>query len=314
LVAEQHCIVTCPSAIQDGVPHELRLICQESFGLQPSIVQCSARTTVDEFSEAILVDVEDEFEMGTQSLTLSASVSPMKGRSPSRFGSKLNLDERRIADVIIATNLDLAPQQVQVQVLELLRTNRIFTRTSMHTAPKDGMLIVVLSNPQARLYKHLNDMVAMSHHHDLEDGLPRQERLFQDDILPPSFSKQEVHHFRELAQSASITGEIAEYLHNVVLFMRLNRHIKGGVTATATRQLRALASALAPLHGIDFVTPSLIALATRKVYPHRLILATADTERSLQWGSDPDAVKQMLEGVTVDEAIEDVLTSVETPL
>ena len=60
--------------------------------------------------------------------------------------------------------------------------------------------------------------------------------------------------------------------------------------------------------------PSLVALAARKVYPHRLVLATADTERSLQWGSDPQAVKEMLEGVTVEDAIEDVIDSVETPL
>lgn len=111
-----------------------------------------------------------------------------------------------------------------------------------------------------------------------------------------------------------MTGEVAGYLYNVVVFMRLHRYIAGGVTALATRQLRNNAQALAILHGLNFVTPSLVDLAVRKTYPHRLILATAETERSLQWGSDSSVVAKLLEGVTAETAIETVLESVETPL
>ena len=121
-------------------------------------------------------------------------------------------------------------------------------------------------------------------------------------------------HLRTLSDQVRMTGEVAAYLHNVVIFMRMSRYVKGGVTAAATRHLRAVAMALAPLHGLDYVPPSLIALAARKVYPHRLVLATAETERSLQWGSDPVAVKEALDGLTAEDVIDDVLGSVETPL
>lgn len=96
--------------------------------------------------------------------------------------------------------------------------------------------------------------------------------------------------------------------------MRLSRYVNGGVTAPATRQLKALVKALAVVHGLDYVSPSLVDLAVRKVYAHRLVLATAETERSLQWGSDPGVVKRALRGFTVERAIEEVLASVETPL
>lgn len=183
----------------------------------------------------------------------------------------------------------------------------------MHTTPKSFLIVVVLSRPGARLNKHLNDMFAMSHHHPEEDGLPHLEGTADID-LKSAFSADDVKNLRTMAEGVRLTGEIAAYLHNIVVFIRSSRYVKGGVTAAATRHLRALAMALAPLHGLDYVSPSLISLATRKVYPHRLILATAETERSLQWGSDPQAVHEMLEGMTADDVIEDVLGSVETPL
>lgn len=73
-------------------------------------------------------------------------------------------------------------------------------------------------------------------------------------------------------------------------------------------------SALAPLHGLDYVPPSLVALATRKIYPHRITLTTPESERSMQWGSSLEAVREVLEGVTVDDVMEDVLHQVEVPL
>lgn len=111
-----------------------------------------------------------------------------------------------------------------------------------------------------------------------------------------------------------MTAEVAAYLHNITLFMRLSRYLAGGVSALATRHFRTIVHALAPLHDLTYCPPSLVALAARKIYPHRLILATADNERSLQWGSEPKVVEEMLEGVTVEEAIEIILKSVEAPL
>lgn len=62
------------------------------------------------------------------------------------------------------------------------------------------------------------------------------------------------------------------------------------------------------------MTPSLVALAARKIYPHRIVLTTPENERSLQWGSDIEAVRQMLDGVVVEDVIDDVLAQVEVPL
>lgn len=58
----------------------------------------------------------------------------------------------------------------------------------------------------------------------------------------------------------------------------------------------------------------MIALAARKIYPHRIVITAPENERSMQWGSSLEAVKAVLEGVMVEDVIEEVLESVEVPL
>ncbi|WPG99511.1 Hypothetical protein R9X50_00232600 [Acrodontium crateriforme] len=314
LISEEHCILSSSSNSTENLKEELHLVCSELFGLQVATIDCSAQTNVDEFSEAILVDVADEDDHDSFDREIgSRTQSAVPGSD--RFGGVNNtLDNRRIADVIIAKNIDLASPNVQVQTLELLRTKRIFTRTAMHLAPKSLLFVAVVSKPEARLTHHLNDMFAMSHFHDADLGFSRTEDRFEGQHSTNGFHQNEVKSLRVQARNVHITAEMAGYLHNVVIFMRLSRYVKSGVTATATRNLRTLAKTLASLHGLEFLTPSLVALAARKIYPHRLVLATSETERSLQWGSDPEAVRQMMDGLTVELVIEEVIASVESPL
>ena len=111
-----------------------------------------------------------------------------------------------------------------------------------------------------------------------------------------------------------LSPDVRAYMHNIVVFMRMHRAVASGVTPHATRHLYALTHALSPLHGLDFITPSLVALAVRKIYPHRIVIVAPEDEMSLQWGSELEAVKVYLDGITGEDIIEDVLERVETPL
>lgn len=75
-----------------------------------------------------------------------------------------------------------------------------------------------------------------------------------------------------------------------------------------------MSSILPCLHGLNYIPPSLVTLAVRKVFAHRIVIATPETERSMQWGSDRGAVEEALEGMTPERVIEEVLASVEVPL
>ncbi|KJX98310.1 hypothetical protein TI39_contig418g00007 [Zymoseptoria brevis] len=316
LVAGEHCIFSTAVESVKDLQEEIRVSCERTFGVQPAVIECTSKTTVDEFNESLLVETDDEFEDaserrdGTTLPTFEFDLSPPTDRTPGRFGSIGNtLDDRRIADVVIATGLDTAEESVQVQAFELLRSRRILTRASMHLAPKNLLFVAILSRPKARLSRHLNDMFCMSHVHLDEDGLPYTDGLMQKHNAP-TLKPEDLCSLRELAANIALTAEMAQYLHNVVVFLRNSRYVKGGVTAAATRQFRVLSMALAPLHGLTYVPPSLVALAARKVYLHRLILATPQNEKSLLWGSETEAIQELLDGVTVEDVIEDVLDNI----
>ena len=87
-----------------------------------------------------------------------------------------------------------------------------------------------------------------------------------------------------------------------------------GASLIGRNSLADLARCLAPIHGIDFVTPSLVSLAARKIYPHRIAITSPEDERSMQYGSNLSAVASMLEGLRPEDVIEDVLQQVEAPL
>lgn len=67
---------------------------------------------------------------------------------------------------------------MQIQALELLRTRRIFTRTSVQTAPRQFLFVPVLaagSGGEARVTGHLNDFLFVAHWHDPELGFVNVE-------------------------------------------------------------------------------------------------------------------------------------------
>jgi hypothetical protein len=258
-------------------------------------------------------------------------------------------DNKTIANVIIAKNLDEAPRQVQIQALELMRTKRIYTRTSVQNAPKRFLFIALLAGGDGpRLTKHLNDYMFISHFHDPEDGFPNLEDIYDDgssissvvkkspiqepDTLDATISaavrhvpifcpthadqSQDIDHLTELSHHTTVSVEVKQYQQNIISFLRLHRAVAGGISAPATKHFDKLTRCLAPLHDLSYATPSLVDLAARKIYLHRVQIVKAEKERSMQWGSDLDAVATLLEGIGAEDVIEDVLgtAGAETPL
>lgn len=154
------------------------------FGLPHAVVDCSQHTSLDDFVHAILTVEENP----------ARSNSPVNARHESYFLQTPNfqsisrspvtetfVDNKTIANVIIAKNLDEAPKAVQIQVLELMRTKRMYTRTSVQHAPKHFLFIALLAGGEGpRLTKHLNDHMFISHFHDPEHGFPNLEDGFDD--------------------------------------------------------------------------------------------------------------------------------------
>ncbi|KAK4034891.1 hypothetical protein C8A01DRAFT_18384 [Parachaetomium inaequale] len=420
LIAREHCLISTEPDSVDELAEELRLVASKTFNLSSAIISCHAHTTLDEFATGLFVHparappspantrsvspYRPRHEQSQLSAGGPASSSgsyfplspspriggPISPISPSAGGSSSQIVQPRIANVVLAKDLDGAPRAVQIQALELLRTRRIFTRTSVQTAPKQFLFIALVgasSGGQARVTPHLNDFFYLSHWHDPEeDGFPyldeeldRQTGANDDDddgasttsstsvvklsnrhsslgttptttglglpsldhhqpsplyeppphsppdpSPPPSlpFTDPEISSLSLLSRTAHAPISITRYQSNLTSFLRTHRAVMPGcITPTATRHLAQLAKSLAPLHGLDYVTPSLVGLALRKVYLHRIRLVEAENperERSVQWGSELEMVRGLLllslsGGWGVEEVLEEVLGWVRVP-
>ncbi|KAI9709548.1 MAG: hypothetical protein M1820_003308 [Bogoriella megaspora] len=328
LIANQHCIVDADtSAALHDVEQKLQSAASDTFELSCAVVDCNEKLTVEDFSNAILTDSRDEDESihpsgPDEPSYFSREPGRIRSSRTSRFNTRPGaslLDSRRVADIVIAKNLNVAHHHVQIQALELIRGKRIFTRTAVHAAPKRFLFIALIcSNEGGPLLDHLNDQFCLSHPYSTADHANDVSTPYTPGGLKGTnavqIQTQDVDYLQTLASEVRITAEVRGYLHNILTFLRAHRAVAGGISATATRHLNVLVRALAPLHALTFVPPSLVALAVRKVYSHRLLLVAPEDERSLQWGSDVEAVKELLEGLTVEDVIEDVLKTVEVPL
>lgn len=70
---------------------------------------------------------------------------------------------------------------------------------------------------------------------------------------------------------------------------------------------------LAPFHGIDYVTPALVALAAKKIYPHRIVIASPSRERSTLYGTDVATAGDLLRDLDPHKVIQEVLDTVDCP-
>ncbi|OAL37102.1 hypothetical protein AYO20_03579 [Fonsecaea nubica] len=361
LVAQHHCLVVASDDLLDDLASELALIVRDMFSLSYIILDRDDLRSIKTFGAAILDDDNNEcddiphgsdIDVESSGMLHSKVSSVNFGGGSSHFVDTQKLDTRRVVNVIIAKNFNLAHQDVQIQALELIRKRRIYSRTTVHLAPAVFLLLplVATSSKHIRLNKHLvrkahspctqssfsqNDRIFMSHSHTLEDGFPNLEEL--DDATnsgdhdstysysrSPSVRRQQmiasrridaklIEQLRAHGQTATITPEIRRYLQDIVAFLRMERGVDGGVSPYATTLFLALAKYLAPLHGIDYVTPSLVALAAKKIYPHRIIMATPARERSTQYGTDLASARYLLEDLDPDKVIQNVLDAVECP-
>ena len=214
LATREHGIISTPASTLDDVVVEVRLAASNTFGLTCSVVDCNEDTTLEDFTAGLLYPPARPASSASSRRKSSAASTPssdsyfslqrQKHRNPSiaplttisgpgsGIGSETPIAQRQIASCVIARNLDLAPRLVQIQALELLRTRRIFTHTTVHAAPRNFVFLPVLEASRAgdaRLTHHLNDFLSLAHWHDPDDGFVNLEEAEQRGlglVAPPS--------------------------------------------------------------------------------------------------------------------------------
>ncbi|EGD96648.1 hypothetical protein TESG_04082 [Trichophyton tonsurans CBS 112818] len=331
LVAKESCLIDTPSSTLDDLVKELILISREIFGLSYAVIECTADTSLEEFNATILESRRRPSEL----LQREKNISKARLRQDKLWGNGRN----ETVNVIIARNYDHISQSIQVQTLEMLRTRRVHTKTATYSLPNNFIFIPILSSEarqlSSRLNNHLNEYISISHYHDPSVGLVNLEgdgsSLVDERGSPSSAAwnssytakltektavilEEDIDYLRGLIPSVTVSTEVYCYAENIINFLRFNRAVFCGITAPATRQFHKIVKCLASLHGVDYVPPSLVALAAKKIYRHRITIAKPQQDRSMMYGSDINAVEKILSSVTPESIVEDVLAEVEAPL
>lgn len=117
-----------------------------------------------------------------------------------------------------------------------------------------------------------------------------------------------------MSQRVQVDVDVTRYQMNIVSFLRMHRAVAEGITPSGTKHLDKLMRCLAPLHKLDYVTPALVGLAAKKVYLHRIRITSAESERSVYWGSKVEAVAALLDGLGPEQVVDEVLGMVTAPL
>lgn len=205
LISREHGIISTPAHALDDLIQELRLIASRIFGLTCVVVECGPNTTLEDFAAGLLYPPKSQQPQQHQQPQPSTSPSERRSsqghhastRMESYFVSSPQRQPRgsispmtaintpapaqKIANCILARNLDRAPRSVQIQALELLRTRRIFTRTAVQRAPTTFLFVPVLEAEMAgmgrRVTDHLNDFFSLAHWHDPDDGFVNVEEV-----------------------------------------------------------------------------------------------------------------------------------------
>ncbi|RAK75736.1 uncharacterized protein BO72DRAFT_449453 [Aspergillus fijiensis CBS 313.89] len=315
LAVHEHCRVETADTNVHDVAKELALICPNTFGLTQVIVDCSYATTFDTFLSEI-------------STPQSGNGRTKPSRSPGQTF--------QIPNVIIAKNFNHVGDEIQRSVLELMRSKRLSLQTGIWEAPTDFLFVPLIARTgerdQPSLNSHLNDHLFISHYQDPEDGYVYLEedtdwlsegQVSASSVIRKSEAQPEKGHphiDRELldklqrsSEAVTVGADITRYQQDIVVFLRLSRAVAGGISTRSNLHFKAFSRLLAVLHGLDFVTPSLVALAAKKVFRHRIVMARPADDRSLQYGSDLGAVAKVLEYANPDTILEGVLT-LEAPL
>jgi hypothetical protein len=120
--------------------------------------------------------------------------------------------------------------------------------------------------------------------------------------------------FKSRFSQVTIVPEIKRYIYDIVIHVRCHRCVSTGFPTRSITDLELLSQCLCVLFDREYVIPTVVKLACRKLIPFKIRMVAPDLEPTLQYGSDADLVKELLRRMTPKLVLEDVLRKVSPPL
>jgi hypothetical protein len=136
------------------------------FGLKYAVLSAEDLDYIDVFGDAILEQYEEPSEESKPMVSaegdivssLGSKLANVSVRAASLASSNdMRLDTRKVVNVLIMKDFNLACHDVQIQTMELVRRRRIFSRTTVHAVSEVFLMLglVSTSTKDVMLNKHL---------------------------------------------------------------------------------------------------------------------------------------------------------------
>jgi MoxR-like ATPase len=214
------------------------------------------------------------------------------------------------SNIVLIDEINRAPAKTQAALFEVMEERQV--TVDGHTYKMSGPYLVVATQnpiehegtyrlPEAQLDRFLFKILVQYPNLDQEiDIISRQHNrrlLVPTEEVKPVLSAENIHAFRQLAQSAHLEQNLMKYIAQLIHETRNNPMLFLGASPRASVAILHACKAYAVLQGRDFVTPEDIKLVALPVLRHRLML-------------NPD--KEM-EGTSTDEVVKQIVDKIEVP-
>uniref|UniRef100_A0A060TC72 ARAD1D37334p n=1 Tax=Blastobotrys adeninivorans TaxID=409370 RepID=A0A060TC72_BLAAD len=215
----------------------------------------------------------------------------------------------RSDQLTIFQDLSVLPPDVQSVVLEALVRRRFKLEGQFHDLYRFIAVAIISPHSWPALTRYFRDHFLLSHRQESEPAVVESPTGMRIDLVQAFIAST-----TERIPRMVVSVDIKRYMQDLVVFLRTHRLVRKGVSPRAVQDFDFLVRALSVLHGYDFVTPSIVVIAARKVFPLRLEMCEVTDEPSISYGGDIKLLRQWMKKWDQELIVEDVLSSVAPPI
>jgi len=209
-------------------------------------------------------------------------------------------------NLLLADEINRAPAKVQSALLEVMQERQVTLGDT--SFPLDAPFLVLATQnpleqegvyklPEAQLDRFMFKILVTYNSEEEEFEIAKK---VANDMLEPIHGvlrKEELQKIKEAIKAVHIDDALTHYIVKLIFATRKSPYLRFGASPRATIDLLKASKARAYLRGHDFVSPIDIALCTKDVLRHRIIL-------------NYEAISQKM---SCDTIIEKVMQTVDVP-
>lgn len=213
------------------------------------------------------------------------------------------------ANIVLIDEINRAPAKTQAALFEVMEERQV-TADGQTYAMELPYLVLATQNPveqegtyrlpEAQLDRFLMkisvDYPTLEEEQQILD-LHNKRQFLNIEEAPRLLTAQQILDIRKLVQQVQLSPEVRNYIAQLVHQTRSDSNLYLGASPRASVALLTAGKAFAALHGRDFVSPEDVQYLWQPVLGHRVILAP----------------EREMEGLSTEQALQQVLTKVEVP-